>query len=142
MPTAIVTGGAIRIGRAMALHLADKGFNIALLYHHSRTAGDETIRSPKSFRANNSSSLPAFTTSVSPLSLKKYIFHRYNFLQNYPSLLFNRCNILDKRNNSTVEIFYDDLHGFHAFSHFLIPCPCWLLLSVPPCCSFGGSAAT
>jgi len=35
MPTAIVTGAAIRIGRAMALHLAAKGFNIALHYHQS-----------------------------------------------------------------------------------------------------------
>ena len=49
MPTAIVTGGAIRIGRAMALHLADKGFNIALLYHHSRTAGEETIEKARSY---------------------------------------------------------------------------------------------
>lgn len=35
MPTAIITGGAIRIGKAMALHLAGKGFNIALHYHKS-----------------------------------------------------------------------------------------------------------
>ena len=49
MPTAIVTGGAIRIGRAMALYLADKGFNIALLYHHSRTAGEETIEKARSY---------------------------------------------------------------------------------------------
>lgn len=43
MPTAIVTGGAIRIGRAMALHLARKGFNIALLYHSSGTDSAATI---------------------------------------------------------------------------------------------------
>ena len=35
MPTAIVTGAAIRIGKAIALHLAAKGFNIALHYHQS-----------------------------------------------------------------------------------------------------------
>jgi len=35
MPTAIITGGAIRIGKAMALHLAGKGFNIALQYNKS-----------------------------------------------------------------------------------------------------------
>ena len=35
MPTAIVTGAAIRIGKAMALHLAAKGFNIALHYNRS-----------------------------------------------------------------------------------------------------------
>jgi pteridine reductase len=44
MPTAIVTGGAIRIGRAMALHLAGKGFNIALLYHSSGVASGKTIQ--------------------------------------------------------------------------------------------------
>ena len=43
MPTAIVTGGAIRIGRAMALHLAGKGYDIALLYHSSGVASEETI---------------------------------------------------------------------------------------------------
>jgi pteridine reductase len=43
MPTAIVTGGAIRIGRAMALHLAEKGFDIALLYNSSGTASEDTI---------------------------------------------------------------------------------------------------
>ncbi len=46
MPTAIVTGGAIRIGKAMALHLAGKGFNIALHYHQSNpTAVIEEIKS-------------------------------------------------------------------------------------------------
>ena len=48
MPTAIVTGGAIRIGRAMALHLAKKGFDIALLYHSSSIASEETIQEIRS----------------------------------------------------------------------------------------------
>ena len=48
MPTAIVTGGAIRIGRAMALHLAGKGFHIALLYHNSSTASEKTIEEIRS----------------------------------------------------------------------------------------------
>ncbi|VAX30970.1 hypothetical protein MNBD_NITROSPINAE05-1464, partial [hydrothermal vent metagenome] len=41
MPTAIITGGGVRLGRAMALHLAKKGYAIAL--HHnasSKNAGD------------------------------------------------------------------------------------------------------
>ncbi len=38
-----MTGGAIRIGRAMALHLAGKGFDIALLYHSSGTDSETTI---------------------------------------------------------------------------------------------------
>jgi pteridine reductase len=36
MPTAIITGGGVRLGRAMALHLAKKGFDIAL--HHNASS--------------------------------------------------------------------------------------------------------
>ncbi len=43
MGTAIVTGGAVRLGRAMALHLAEKGFNIALHYHSSSDKALEII---------------------------------------------------------------------------------------------------
>ena len=46
MPTAIVTGGAIRIGKAMALHLAGKGFNIAL--HHHKSVPSAVIEKIKS----------------------------------------------------------------------------------------------
>lgn len=35
MSTAIITGGAIRIGQAMACHLASQGYNIALHYNSS-----------------------------------------------------------------------------------------------------------
>lgn len=43
MGTAIVTGGAIRLGRAMAFHLAKRGFNIALHYHSSSDEALEII---------------------------------------------------------------------------------------------------
>lgn len=33
--TALVTGGARRLGKAIALHLAQQGYSIALHYHHS-----------------------------------------------------------------------------------------------------------
>ncbi len=35
MPSALVTGGAVRLGRAIALHLARKGYGVALHYHRS-----------------------------------------------------------------------------------------------------------
>ncbi|MCA9072211.1 MAG: SDR family oxidoreductase [Planctomycetaceae bacterium] len=40
--TAIVTGGAVRIGRALALALADRGANIVLHYGHSENEAQET----------------------------------------------------------------------------------------------------
>lgn len=43
MPTAIITGGAVRIGRALAFHLADKGYQIALHYHRSVKDAEETL---------------------------------------------------------------------------------------------------
>lgn len=35
MPTAIVTGGAVRLGKAFACHLADRGWNLALNFKSS-----------------------------------------------------------------------------------------------------------
>jgi pteridine reductase len=41
--TAIVTGGAVRIGRAIARRLARAGMNVAVHYGHSRQAAEETV---------------------------------------------------------------------------------------------------
>ena len=38
MPTAIITGGAVRVGKALACHLADHGWNLALHHHSSDPA--------------------------------------------------------------------------------------------------------
>ena len=42
MPTALVTGGAIRLGRAIVLHLAGRGYNIALHYGTSKESAEQT----------------------------------------------------------------------------------------------------
>ena len=41
---ALVTGGAIRVGRAIALALADAGFDVAIAYHRSAAAARRTLR--------------------------------------------------------------------------------------------------
>ena len=43
MPSVIITGGGVRLGRAMALHLAKKGFDIALHHNTSAKNAGETI---------------------------------------------------------------------------------------------------
>ncbi|MBT3071821.1 SDR family oxidoreductase [Rhodomicrobium sp. Az07] len=40
---ALITGGAVRIGRAIALHLAARGFIIAIQYHTSGPEADATV---------------------------------------------------------------------------------------------------
>jgi NAD(P)-dependent dehydrogenase (short-subunit alcohol dehydrogenase family) len=41
---ALVTGGAVRIGRAIALALADAGMDVAVAYHRSAPAARRTVR--------------------------------------------------------------------------------------------------
>lgn len=41
---ALITGGAVRVGRAIALHLARQGWSIAIHYRHSREEADETVK--------------------------------------------------------------------------------------------------
>ncbi len=41
MPTAIITGGAVRIGKALACHLADRGYNLAL--HHNASSPQDVV---------------------------------------------------------------------------------------------------
>lgn len=47
---ALITGGAKRIGRAISLHLAKKGFDIALHYNTSTKEAKETILGIKNLR--------------------------------------------------------------------------------------------
>jgi len=42
MPTALVTGGAVRLGRAIVLHLAERGYDIALHYATSNESARKT----------------------------------------------------------------------------------------------------
>lgn len=48
-PAALVTGSAIRLGKAIALSLAKKGYDIALHYNSSATAAEETAEVIRSF---------------------------------------------------------------------------------------------
>ena len=43
-PRALVTGGAVRLGRAIALALARRGMDVAIGYHGSRREATDTVR--------------------------------------------------------------------------------------------------
>ena len=49
MPTALVTGGAVRLGRSIALHLAGRGYNIALHYASSGESAEQTAKETRKF---------------------------------------------------------------------------------------------
>jgi len=44
---ALITGGAVRIGRAIALHLASRGFIVVIQYHKSKPDADATVAAIK-----------------------------------------------------------------------------------------------
>jgi pteridine reductase len=43
-PTALVTGGAVRVGRAICVGLAGAGYRVVVHYHTSRDDADEVVR--------------------------------------------------------------------------------------------------
>lgn len=47
--TALVTGGAQRLGRAMVLELARRGLDVAVHYHGSQDAAEETAQDARAF---------------------------------------------------------------------------------------------
>jgi NAD(P)-dependent dehydrogenase (short-subunit alcohol dehydrogenase family) len=52
MKRALVTGAGKRLGRAMALYLADRGFDVAVHYASSRDGADEVVTEIKSMGRN------------------------------------------------------------------------------------------
>lgn len=47
MQTVLVTGGAVRVGKAIALHLAQKGWHVIVHYRHSGQAAENLVRQIK-----------------------------------------------------------------------------------------------
>ena len=59
---ALVTGGAKRLGKEMAIFLAERGFEVAIHYHSSKKNADELIEYIKSKTGKNSIALQADLT--------------------------------------------------------------------------------
>jgi NAD(P)-dependent dehydrogenase (short-subunit alcohol dehydrogenase family) len=78
---ALITGSAVRIGRAIALHLAKSGYAIAIQYNHAEAGAAETVAAIQqaggaaaSFRASLADSvqvgalMPAIVKAMGPLT--------------------------------------------------------------------------
>ena len=104
--SALITGGAKRIGKAIAVHLAENGFDIALHYNTSKAEAEETAKEIKSkgqncilFQGDLSD-----TKNVLPLI--------NNVKQSFPSLslLVNSAAIFKKRTFIESDIGFFDLN--------------------------------
>ncbi len=51
-PSVLITGGALRVGREIALHLARAGWNVAIHYHRSEIQAQELVKELKAIGAN------------------------------------------------------------------------------------------
>jgi 3-oxoacyl-[acyl-carrier protein] reductase/pteridine reductase len=68
--TALVTGGAKRIGRAIALALAASGANVAITYRGSQSEAEETVRDLAAFDVD---ALAVRTDLGDPLSIRETV---------------------------------------------------------------------
>ena len=59
---AVVTGGAKRLGKEMAIFLAERGFEVAIHYHSSEKSANELVEYIKSKIGKNSIALRADLT--------------------------------------------------------------------------------
>lgn len=74
---ALVTGGARRIGRAVALALAHAGYDLAITYHTSRAQADDTVRAVtalgrRALAVHADFARPAAVTAVRRAILRRY----------------------------------------------------------------------
>ena len=62
---ALVTGGAVRVGRAIALALARAGMDVAIGYHRSRAAAAHTVHAIERMGARGAA-VRAWTRALGP----------------------------------------------------------------------------
>lgn len=91
--TALITGSAKRIGKAIAIHLAENGFDIALHYNTSKAEAEETAKEIK----NKGQNCILFQCDL--LNIGKVLTLLDKVKQSFPhlSLLINNASIFEKR---------------------------------------------
>lgn len=57
-PTILITGGAKRIGKAIAEHFHANGFNVVISYRHSQSGADSLVSDLNQLRSNSAKALP------------------------------------------------------------------------------------
>ncbi|MBW3582524.1 MAG: SDR family oxidoreductase [Euryarchaeota archaeon] len=114
---ALVTGGAIRVGRSIALALADAGYDIAITY---RTSGEEAERTVEDLRARGAEAIETkvdFTDLGATRALPTEVVRRLGRLD----LLVNSASVFHRSPlGSVTPADWDDLFTLNAKAPFFL----------------------
>ncbi|HWQ05386.1 MAG TPA: SDR family oxidoreductase [Longilinea sp.] len=100
LPLAVITGAAVRLGRSIALALANQGYPIGLHYHGSEQAALETQKEIKSF-GRDAYLLPADLTDPAQI---ESMFGQIRLLPFRLGVLVNSAAIMLPGNLSTMTV--------------------------------------
>ena len=115
--SALVTGSAKRIGKAIALHLAESGFDIALHYNTSRSEVEETANEIK----NKGQSCVLFQSDLSNINNVLTLIDKVK--EPFPSLslLINNASIFEKRSFMETDLnFFENYFNVNFKAPFFL----------------------
>ncbi|MGP0565835.1 MULTISPECIES: SDR family oxidoreductase [unclassified Nitrospina] len=106
MPTAIVTGAAVRIGKALACRLADRGYDLAVHHHHSQPEDVLAYAKSKGVKAK------AYSVDLTDLTAaEKLIPDVLNDFPDVEVLINSAANFIQQNIEATTnETLHDTLH--------------------------------
>jgi NAD(P)-dependent dehydrogenase (short-subunit alcohol dehydrogenase family) len=117
MPTALVTGGAIRLGRSVALHLAGRGYNIALQYCSSRESAEQTAKEARSFDVQCKTYCADFTDFNSAPLLMGQVLADFNSMD---LLVNSAANFIQKKIEETSNSELLDTININLMAPFIL----------------------
>jgi len=98
--TALITGGGKRIGKAIALKLAHRGFTIALHYNHSRLAAQTTAAQI----TKNGGICKLFSCDLSNEKAVSALLQKVRKKLTPPELLINNASLFEKSKLRTARL--------------------------------------
>ncbi len=105
--TAIVTGGAIRIGRAIARKLAEEGINVCIQYHSSNEEAEETVVELTALGVKASKVQANFSD---PIAAAQTIIDHVKLTHGFASILINSAAIFESGTLANTDETNWDMH--------------------------------
>lgn len=99
-PMALITGGAVRLGKAIALELARAGYAIGLHYHHSAQPADETAAEIAALEVP----VHLFQADLTRPDSVERLFQQVKEVPNPLSVLVNSAAVMPHQNLQTMSV--------------------------------------